>query len=145
MKHGFLGICIAIALLSIGSPVMAATVDLTPITNYGFDILSQALISVATVAVGAVGAFLARKFKIDGDNNAKYELEETLEKGIRMAVNYAKTKVSDKSNIKVDNAFVATAVNYLLPKIPGALKKLGITPDGLAQRIEARAENILKL
>lgn len=138
-------LCIAIALLSICNPVIAnaGTVDLTPVVNYGLDIIGQSVSALAMVIVSAVGAFVARKFKIDGDLNIKAEAEATLEKGILMAVNYAKTKAKDKAKVQVDNVFVKVAVEYLLPKIPNALKKLGITPDGLAQRIEARAEELL--
>lgn len=133
MKSLF-GFCAIVALFLCPSLALAGTVDLSPVTNYAFDILG----TIITGAVTAALAYLARKFKIDADLTSQAHYIAVLENGIETAIAYAKTKTAGKADIDVKNSIVTIAANYLIPKIPTALAKLGITEKGLGERILAR-------
>ncbi len=113
----------------------AATVDLTPVIDYGVQVLTGVLVAVASGAVAMIG----RKFKIAGDIADEIHATEKLERAIQLGFNYARRKTGfEISKIEVKSKLVAMAIEYILPKIPNALKKLGISPESLAERIESR-------
>lgn len=120
-------------------------IDVTPLTDLGYEFLSTALSACALSTVSLAAGFLARMFKVHADNAVQAHAVEVLEEAIIHAVNFAKTKTPKDIDIGGNNVLVSLAVEYLLPKIPKILKTLGITPKGLADRVHARLDTILKI
>lgn len=50
----------------------------------------------------------------------------------------------DLADFNVSSQMVADAANYLLPKMPGVLKQLGVDPAGLAQRLSAQISGMVQ-
>lgn len=65
-------------------------------------------------------------------------LETAMQNGINFALSQAQTYADAHGIVPTKSDLIATATNYVLPKVPDALAKLGISPAGVAQRIEAR-------
>lgn len=115
--------------------VVASVIDLRPL----FD---EVVFPLASSGLAALSAWvlnrLARKAHIDMNAQQAQTVEVALHNAIEFALSRARTAVDSKAVLTPKNEIVATAVNYILPKIPDTLKSLGITPKGLADRIEAR-------
>lgn len=134
--------------LSFVGAAHAATVDLSPIIDYGFDTLAALAMSAVSAGVLALTGFAARKLKITADIETQKRAEDVLEKAILYSITFAKNKVKSLKldDVELKNQFLAIALNYIIPKIPDTLKKLkiadklGLVDEGeLKQRILARA------
>lgn len=112
------------------TPVAAATIDLSPLINgVILPLLTPVLLAVATWAATKVAAYA--HFQIQDGQRA------LLSSAIDNAIAYAEQLLAGKESVTANDK-VATAVNYLLPKVPDALKSLGVTPEHLAQIITAK-------
>jgi hypothetical protein len=106
-------------------------IDLTPLVDQVLvPIVSTVLVGVATWALTKVAAYA--HFQIsDGQRKV---VADAITNGIA----YAEKQLAGNGVIVSADAKVAAAVNYVLPKVPGALKALGVTPEHLAQIIAAK-------
>lgn len=105
----------------------STTIDLVPLVS---PMIENVLGFAGTLAL----AFLARKFKIDGDAS----LRELVDTAIHNGLNYAEHKIGDKAKVDLKNVLVKHAAEYVLKHIPTVLKRLGIDETGLKNRILAR-------
>lgn len=64
-------------------------------------------------------------------------LDSMIAAGIGAARHALDGLLEGKTSIEIRNAVIANVVNFVTPKIPATLAYLGITPDGLAQRVAA--------
>jgi hypothetical protein len=110
------------------------TIDLTAILYYVIDLAAAALFAVLSWA----GGLLARKLKLEADSEVRRYLDEAIRRAIDYGVSRAREFGKDLSEVDVRSEIVADAVDYLIPKIPDALKRFGITPDALADMVRAR-------
>lgn len=103
-------------------------ISLAPLlNNFVFPILASVLMALAAWALNKVAAYA--HFQIsEGQRNL---VETAIGNGIAYAEKLLPTEI-------VASSRVAAVVNYVLPKIPGALQFLGITPASLEQLIIAR-------
>lgn len=110
-------------------------VDFTPLANVLLDLAATAATVVGTWALSK----LAKVAHVTlSQQNAKI-LETAMQSGINFALSKAEEYAKANAGaVPIKSDVVATAVNYVLPKVPDALAKLGVTKEGLAQRIEAR-------
>jgi len=109
---------------------MQVAIDLSPIINQVIvPLLTPLLLAAGAWALNRVAAYA--KFQVQDGQRAM------LEKAIRNGIAYAEKQASGIASISADEK-VAAAANYVLPKIPGALKGLGVTPEHLASLIKAR-------
>ena len=106
------------------------TVDLSPLVDgVVIPLLVPTVLALGGWAMTRVGAYF--HFQIsDGQR-------QVVETAIANGIAWAQSHVAAGETVTLD-AKVAKAVEYVLPKIPAALKWLGITPDHLAQLVEAR-------
>ena len=62
-----------------------------------------------------------------------------LEKAINYGIGYAIQKAKESNlEVKFDNAFLATVMQYVVERTPDALETFGITPTSLEAMVKAR-------
>jgi hypothetical protein len=109
---------------------MNAHIDLSPIVNgVVIPLLTPLLLVFATWALNKVAAYAHFQIQ-DGQR-------QVVGDAIANGLAYAEQKLAPYENVTADQK-VAAAVNYVLPKVPGALKTLGVTPEHLAQLVTAK-------
>lgn len=106
------------------------TIDLSPLVNgVILPLLAPVLLAVVTWAATKVAAL------------AHIQIQDSQRDVLTAAVNnglaFAEQKLAGYEHVSADDK-VAAAVNYILPKVPDALKGLGVTPEHLAQLVTAR-------
>ena len=111
------------------------TVDLTPLVT---QVLAPLAVAVLTPLISWVCWKVLELLHIKVDQAQAQTLETAIQSGINFAISKAEELGAPYSKVQVKSFVVKTAANYVLPKVPSALAKLGITPEGLEQRIEAR-------
>lgn len=106
-------------------------IDLAPV-------LTQVIIPIATPAVAAAAtwafAAVAGHFHIRIQDSQRALVNEVINRGIA----YAASKAPTALNVTTGSAVTDLAASYTLSHVPGALRSLGVTPDGLRQMVEAR-------
>lgn len=106
------------------------TIDLAPLVNgVLIPLLAPALLGVLTWAGARLSLLL--HIKLQDSQRA------VLSAAVTNAIAYAQQRLAARETVLVSDQ-VATAVNYILPKIPGALKSLGVTPQHLAELVTAQ-------
>ena len=120
-------------------------IDLRPILDQVvFPVLQATLIpivsGVAVVALNKAAAY----FHIKVSAHAAQVVENAIQNGTNLALNKAQAAADDHGLVAVKSQVVADAVNYALPKITAEMKTAGITPDSIAERVEARLPADLK-
>jgi hypothetical protein len=109
---------------------MSVTVDLAPLVNgVLFPLVSGGLVAVVGWAVKKAGDYF--HFQVQAGQR------QLLETAIGNGIAFAEKALASHESVSVD-ARVAVAAQYVLPKVPGALASLGITPQHLEQLITAR-------
>ncbi len=105
-----------------------AVIDFSPLINQVLiPLITSVLLALAGVAMAKVAAYAHIKVQ----DSQRDVLSAAITNGIAYAAGtLPKTAKCD--------AHVAEAVNYILPKVPGALKGLGVTPEHLAQLVTAQ-------
>ena len=118
---------------------VSAIIDLRPLfDSVVFPILQAVLVPIAGGAATWAMVHLGRAAKVQVTQHQMATVEAAMNNGIKWAMSKAQTAADQHAVITPKDAIVAMAANYALPKIPTALSSLGITPQGLAERIEAR-------
>lgn len=114
-----------------------SVVDLRPLVD-------QVIIPLAEAGIAPIVAWIAvraEKFlRIQQHSKQADALEGAIWNAIHFGLNRAQTTLDGKASVHTKGVVTTVAVKYLLPKIPGILKSLGITPEGLRERVEARLE-----
>lgn len=105
-------------------------IDLAPLVNgVVIPLITPVLLAVATWALTKVAGYAHFQIQ-DGQRRV---VSDAIDHGIA----YAQKALASHETVNAD-ATVAAAVNYILPKVPGALASLGVTGDHLAQLVTAR-------
>lgn len=104
--------------------------DLAPLVN-------TVIIPLLAPTLMACAAWAAAKLASYAHVQLQDSQRALLNAAITNALNYAEHQLAGHETVTVSEK-VATAVAYLQPKIPGALKSLGVTPDHLADLVIAR-------
>jgi hypothetical protein len=108
----------------------AVVIDLAPIISQVLvPLITAGALSVMGWAAGVIGAH----FHVQISATQRQLVEGAISNGIA----YAQTKLGPKETIPA-NALAAEVAAYVLPKIPGALAWLKVTPEALSQLIVAR-------
>jgi hypothetical protein len=114
---------------------IGAAIDLRPLFN---DELVPLLVTGLTALGGWAIKTIQKQAHIHLTEKQADIAERAMHNAIQFAISRASKAVDSKLIITPKNEMIATAVNYVLPKIPNTLKDLKITPADLAERIEAR-------
>jgi hypothetical protein len=116
------------------APVIDGVVDVSPI-------LETVLVAVVS-GVGAALAWLIRWvwiwLRLSVDNSFRKYVQDALDKAILYARNASAEWAREHGEVVVRNRLIETAAEYVLLAVPGGLKWLGITEDGVRRMVEAR-------
>lgn len=105
----------------------AGTICFAGTSSWLKDLLETLLLGVTTVLVGYGAAFLRSKWGL----NVSKDTEAQVNKAVSDAAGLVLGRVENLSafEIKVGNPLIADGANWALTQIPGALTKMGITPE----------------
>ena len=109
-------------------------VDLSPILNVAIDLLAVVLMALGTWALAKLG----RKLGLEADDQVRLYLNDALERGIGWAKEKATRDAQDLARVEVRNKAVAEAVNYVIERVPDALKHFELDEQRVKKLVEAR-------
>lgn len=145
MKCGRLGILVALSLVA-AMPAIGAeppdgaveqfAVDLSPILTVVVQLAAALVLGVGTWALKKWG----KKLGVEEDSKVREYVNQALENGVRYAAAKAQAAGQDLARVEVKNKMVADALNYVVPKVPDGLKKLGITEQAAKDILTAKIQ-----
>lgn len=101
-----------------------------------------AVVSVAATAiVGWLAELLRRKFNLDIDAAHRDALQTALVNGAGLLIGKAGSTVAGKK-FDLKSAALAEAVNYVLQAVPDAIRYFGITPEAVAEKLQAKLPQV---
>ncbi|MCH7870678.1 MAG: hypothetical protein IID33_03160 [Planctomycetes bacterium] len=109
-------------------------IDLTPVLGIVIDLLAAALMTLGGWALAKLG----RKFGLEADDQVRIYLGEALAGGIGWAKEQARKRSEDIAHIEVRSKLVAEAANYVIERVPDALKRFGLDRERIEKLVEAR-------
>lgn len=125
-------VCAAVAFAS--DAVVAYPIDIQEPLNY--------IVALIAAAVSAIGGFLLalfqRKTGIDLSDEHEEYFENAMASAILFAHDRAREQIARIDDPIIQNKIIADTVTIVLTSIPSLLKRLGITPEKLAQMVEKR-------
>ncbi len=126
-------------LLAIGAAYAAdTTVDIAPLIR---EVLLPIASALGMVLATWISAKIAELLKIRRDDALAVTVEQALRNGLAFAQSRLEDKIgSGPISIDVKRQIVADAATYAVAHVPGALKKLGVTPKVLQEKLTARLE-----
>lgn len=113
-------------------------IDFTPLISVVIEIAASLLMIFAILAVRA----LQRKFNIEADEKMNGRINEAIER----AIDFAEAKLKEKGKgvvVDTKHEAVAEAVNYVIAGVPKAIGHFGLTPERIAEMVEARFKDKL--
>lgn len=110
--------------------VASVAVDLSPIIT---QLVLPLVGAVATGLAGLLMAKLAAVAHITVQDSQRQVVNDAITNGIALA----QKKLAPGEVLNVDAA-VAQVLNYVIPKVPDALKALNVDPDHLADVVKAK-------
>lgn len=101
-----------------------------------------AVVSVlATAIVGWLAELLRRKFNLDIDAAHRDALQTALMNGAGLLIGKAGSALAGKK-LDLKSAVLAEAVNYVLQAVPDAIRHFGITPEAVAEKLQAKLPQV---
>lgn len=142
MKRNFLRGLAAAFFVFVAAPAFAQT----EVAVEGFyNILQPYLLAVvsvlATAIVGWLAELLRRKFNLDIDAAHREALQTALTNGAGLLVGKAGGAIVG-AKLDLKSAALAEAVNYVLQAVPDAVRHFGITPEVIAEKIQAKLPQV---
>jgi hypothetical protein len=117
----------------------AAGVDLTPVVSYGVELLFGGIL---LPVLGWAARRLSQSLRISDDDQVRRYLEQALLNALEFARELALQQGGNLADVQVRNRLVEDAANYVMPRVPDALKRFGIEPDGLREMLTARLGSV---
>jgi len=125
-------------------------IDFTPLANQGITLIAAALTVVVGIVARFAISFLASKTKM---NDAQMQsllasrVDDACQRGIEYATAWAKQQVNDPNSplthVKIDNFFLAQAVQYVMSYVPETLAYFNLTEDGVKALVTSRLNAIM--
>lgn len=112
----------------------ATTIHLAPLIDVAAGLLLSVLLGLGVFAIQRGLAWL----KLSEDEKIRGYLEAALRNGVTFAVNKARERVGAGASVDVRNEVVAGAANYVIGRVPDALKRFGVTEEGVRDMVLAR-------
>jgi len=111
-------------------------VDVAPLVH---QVLFPIAVAVGGVLATWIAARLAGWLGIKREDALAQKLEEAMKNGLALAQSRLEAKIGKGPiNVDVRHEIVATAARYAVDNVPGTLKALHVTPERLADKLEAR-------
>jgi len=96
---------------------------------------------IATAIVGWLAELLRRKFNLDIDAAHREALQTALTNGAGLLIGKAGNAVAGKK-LDLKSAALAEAVNYVLQAVPDAIRHFGVTPEAVAEKLQAKLPQV---
>lgn len=109
-------------------------VDLTIVVNTLLVLASTAVTAAIPILVPA----LLSRLRLADDKDLSDKLMAGADAAAGAAYKFALAHEGGLSNVAVHDAALATAVNYVVTKLPDTLKALNLTPDHVHDMVSAR-------
>ncbi|MBX3514307.1 MAG: hypothetical protein KIT15_06175 [Xanthobacteraceae bacterium] len=110
-----------------------------------YNVLQPYLVAVvsvlATAIVGWLAELLRRKFNLDIDAAHRDALQTALTNGAGLLIGKAGSALAGKK-LDLKSAVLAEAVNYVLQAVPDAIRHFGITPEAVAEKLQAKLPQV---
>lgn len=107
-------------------------------------IIGPVLITGAIGILGALAVFVKQKLNADARLHASNAIENAIDNGANQGVVDAADHIASGGTIANIRDYVSVAAEqYALPKIGAEMKTLGISPESLPDRIDARVSGKL--
>lgn len=110
-----------------------------------YNVLQPYLLAVVSVIATAIVGWLAeltrRKFNLDIDAAHREALQTALMNGAGLLIAKAGGAVAGKK-LDLKSAALAEAVNYVLQAVPDAIRYFGITPEAVAEKLQAKLPQV---
>lgn len=115
-----------------------ALIDLGPLLTVLLQALGGVVLAVAGWAVWKV----QQKFGLENEEKLRNTVMEVVERGVTYGKNKANEELNDADWTKIEtkNALVGHAANYVLTKVPDAVKKFKLTEDEVKDLVLAKLE-----
>jgi hypothetical protein len=97
---------------------------------------------IATAIVGWLAELLRRKFNLDIDAAHREALQTALTNGAGLLIGKAGGAVAGKK-LDLKSAALAETVNYVLQAVPDAIRHFGITPEAVAEKLQAKLPQVV--
>lgn len=142
MKRAFSRGLAAAFFVLISAPAFAQTeVAVEGIYNV-FQPYLLAVVSVtATAIVGWLAELLRRKFNLDIDAAHREALQTALTNGAGLLIGKAGSAAAGRK-FDLKSAALAEAVNYVVQAVPDAIRHFGITPEAVAEKLQAKLPQV---
>jgi hypothetical protein len=128
---------------SLANAAAAQSVNLQPIASELMNSLAIVLAAFIAFISGQISLWLSKKLKLDSqkvDDTIRGYLNEAARRGIQLAL--VKLQTSDLGQVNVKNQVLAIAGQYVVDRVPDALKRFGFNSQILEQYLEARLGDI---
>ncbi len=96
---------------------------------------------VATAIVGWLAELLRRKFSLEIDAAHRDALQTALTNGAGLLVGKIGHALADRK-IDLKSVALAEAVNYVVQAVPDAVRHFGMTPEAIAEKIQAKLPQV---
>ncbi|MBX3523236.1 MAG: hypothetical protein KF807_08525 [Xanthobacteraceae bacterium] len=142
MKRYFLRGLAAAFFVFVTAPAFAqADVPAESIHNVLQPYLVAVVSVLATAIVGWLAELLRRKFNLDIDAAHRDALQTALTNGAGLLIGKAGGALAGKK-LDLKSAVLAEAVNYVLQAVPDAIRHFGITPEAVAEKLQAKLPQV---
>ncbi len=96
---------------------------------------------IATAVVGWRAELLRRKCNLDIEAAHREALQTALTNGAGLLIGKAGNAVAGKK-LDLKSAALAEAVNYVIQAVPDAIRHFGITPEAVAEKLQAKLPQV---
>jgi hypothetical protein len=128
--------------VSVSTPAFAQTeVPVEGLYNVLQPYLLAVVSVVATAIVGWLAELLRRKFNLDIDAAHREALQTALTNGAGLLIGKAGSAAAGRK-FDLKSAALAEAVNYVVQAVPDAIRHFGITPEAVAEKLQAKLPQV---
>lgn len=137
---------VSLAFLLAATPVLAATVNASPLIEWVRPWLDALAASVITAVVSLAGVWARRWFGLEAEARMREALHLGLTTGASAAIGAVTDLASRRlSRIDIESELVAFAVAYVLRATPDAVRFFGLDETRLAEMARAKLVQLLPL
>lgn len=123
---------------------MNTVVDLMPLLVGTYEFMKPALTIVIMFLVALAIEKVRSHFKLKSEVLSNDRLQDILGRGISLGLSRLDQSLKGKSlNVNVKNEVVRLGIEYAMVSAPETLKKFGVTPERLAEMVEAKLGELL--
>lgn len=112
----------------------STVVDISGLLDIGIKLGGAVIAALLVVAYRRLSVWAG----VSLEEKDRAAIDQAIANGIGLAVQRASEAGRNIARVDVQSRMLAEIYNYAAPKVPDALARFGITPDGLKERIKAR-------